>query len=211
MNAILSRVKTWAGPVVVGCAIAWSLSAAWFSANRVIPVYSELALYWLCLFGGLAGWCFHFINRHACPGLPRLLASPWAGGAALLIIVSAWLMSDWAFFHWKQRAVSQKEWSQMVSDLKRIAIPYHDGAESVHRTPPESVRLLGLGFDFGVMNAWVVDAPGYPGLKAEVLFGYKSRNWGLWVGPEQSLLGFCPACMHAQVASNAFFFTGPRG
>jgi hypothetical protein len=197
---------------MIGVATVWAVSAAWFSANRIIAVTSELALYWLSFIAVLVGWALHLDNRRAFTGSVQILATPWAGAVALLVVLSAWLLSDGAFFRWKLRAVPPEAWSQMVLDLKSIAIPYPEGDTVPSRkVPPKSVQRLGLGHDFGVMNAWIVDAPGYPGVKAEVLFGYKSRAWGLWVGPEISLLGFCPGCRHVLVASNAFFFVGPRG
>jgi hypothetical protein len=77
----------------MGLAILWSVSAAWFSANRIIAVVGELALYWLCLFAALGGWSLHLANRRAFTGPAHILASPWAGGCSLMGSVNSIVLS----------------------------------------------------------------------------------------------------------------------
>ena len=104
--------------------------------------------------------------------------------------------------------------TKMVSDLEMVARLAPPG-ETLHlssmKAPPKSLQQLGLGDDYDGINATWVTHPDYSGAAGDILFGNKSRAWGLWLGTEKSLEGFCPGCRRAHVGTNAIFFVGPRG
>jgi hypothetical protein len=190
----------------------WSVSATWFSAHLLVPVFAELASYWACSLGVVGAWLVHSHIRGELAGSGRLIASPWPGPVSLVLVLASWLLSDFSFFHWKLRAIPREAWSQMVADLRQVAVPNLESAPNTNREPPPaSVRQLGMKCDTGAWRSWKVDHPGYPGFKADVLLGYKSRSWGLWVGPEKSLEAWCRGCRRARVTTNSYFFVGPRG
>ena len=206
----LRRTVFLAGIISMGLGAIWVIVATWLSANRVITVIAELASLWLCIAAVfLGGWCATRTKEGEAKRLPIGLL---AAGLGIFVVVWAWFISDLAFFHWKLRSVPASAWAQIISDVQRIASPTPDGGYMpTKNAAPKSVHELGLGDDFGCIHAWVESSSDYPGVRGDVLFGYKSRSWGLWLGPEKSLDSFCPGCRRALVAPKAFFFVGPRG
>ena len=208
---LLKRILFGAGILGMGLGPTWAVAATWLSANRVIPVIAEFASVWLCIAVVLmGGWCASRASEGQTKRLPIGLV---ASVLVVSVMVWAWFISDFAFFHWKLRAMRPSTWAQMISDMQEIARSTPDAGylPVSKRVPPMSVRKLGLGDDYGCMHIWAENSAAYPGVKGDVLFGYKSRSWGLWLGPEDSLKRFCPGCRRAVVASKAFFFVGPRG
>ena len=207
----LTRVIFPAGVVSMGFGPTWVVAATWLSAHRMITVIAEFASFWLCVATVLlGGWCaFRASKAH----LTRVWIGLLSPALAVFVVVCAWFLSDAAFFHWRLRSVQANAWAQMVSDMRQIASPTPDGGymPGSNKAPPVSVRELGLGDDYTGMHAWVESSSGYPGVRGDVLFGYKFRAWGLWLGPDASLDHFCPGCRRALVAPKAFFFVGPRG
>jgi hypothetical protein len=200
-----------AGIVSMGLGALWVIAATWFSATRVITVVAELASFWLCIAAVLlGGWCAYRARQNETKRFRIVTLT-----AALAVFVVAWalFLSDLAFFHWKLRSVPTNAWANMISDMQQIASPTADGGyiPKNKKALPSSVRELGLVDDYGCIHAWSDSSPAYPGVRGDVLFGYKSRMWGLWLGPEDSLDRFCPGCRRAPVAPKAFFFVGPSG
>ena len=194
----------------MGLGTIWAIAATWLSATRVITVVAELASFWLCIAAVcLGGWCASRANENGVKGYP---IGPVTVVLAAIVVVWAWFLSDLAFFHWKLKSVPANAWAQIISDMQQIASPTQDGGYMPSKkAAPKSVHQLGLGEDFSCIHAWVAPSSDYPGVAGDVLFGYKSRNWGLWLGPEKSLDSFCPGCRRVLVAPKAFFFVGPRG
>jgi hypothetical protein len=199
-----------AGIVSMGLGGILVVAATWLSAIQVITVGAELASFWLCIAVVLlGGWCASRANRVGTRRFSIGLLT-----VALAIFVAAWalFLSDLAFFHWRLRSVPAKAWANMISDMQQIASSTVDSyIPKSKKAPPSSVRELGLVEDYGCMHVWADSSPAYPGVKGDVLFGYKSRSWGLWLGPENYLDSFCPGCRRVLVAPKAFFFVGPRG
>ncbi len=199
-----------AGTVSMALGSGWIIASTWLAAHRLITVFTELRSLWPCVaavcFGG---WC---IYRTIEGGSKRYVIGLVTAALVVFIPVWAWFLSDAAFFHWKLKSLPPNTWAQVISDIQRIASPTSDGGHmSSRKGAPKSVQQLGLGEDFRGINAWAETSSNYPGVRGDVLFGYKSRSWGLWLGPEERLDDFCPGCWRAPVASKAYFFVGPRG
>jgi hypothetical protein len=199
------------GLASMGFGAIWVIAATWLAANCVITVIAELASLWLCIGAVLlGGWCASRASEGTTKSLPIGLLT---AGLGIFVVVWAWFLSDSAFFHWRLRSVPANTWSQIISDMQQLARSTPDAGylPAIRKSPPMSVRQLGLGDDYGCMHVWADNSTAYPGVKGDVLFGYKSRSWGLWLGPEESLNRFCPGCRRSLVAPKAYFFVGPRG
>jgi hypothetical protein len=209
MKSILART----GAVIMGIASAWSVAAAPLAANRAISVSTELASYWLALFVVMGGGWLYVRNQNQLAAPTSLLGRRLAVLLALTVVMAAWFLSDRQFFFLKMRAIPQKAWPQMVSDLEEIGRQAAaSGTNSLSsRIPlPRSLQQLGLREDYGggMGNVW--NSPEYTGPVAGVVFGNKVRHWGLCVGPETLAKEFCRGGSYVQVASNAYFFFGTK-
>ncbi len=194
-------------------AIAWSFAAAWFSANLVISVVAELASYWLSLLAVLLGAYLQLRILRRPVSLANVLWRSWLSVAALVIVVVCWRQSDERFALWKMRAISPKEWSEMVSELRKFGTEIaQSGVTSASATmvPPETLRSIGSGTDYSGAFGNIITSSEYSGLTAEILFGYKGRGWGLCVGPESFAEKYSRGTNYIRVATDGFFFCSPR-
>jgi hypothetical protein len=197
----------------MGVAALWSVVAAPLSANLVISVLVEFASYWLALFGVLLGG-YLLLRNVKRPIAPMGLVWRWSCAVlALVVVFVAWRSSDYQFAFWKMRAIPSRAWPQMVSDLevfgKQVAQSGNNFLPAT-KEPPKSLRQLGSEADYkgGIANVW--NAPEYSGVFAVITFGYKARCWGLLVGPEERVKSYCRRGDYLRVATNGFFFIGPR-
>jgi hypothetical protein len=200
-----------AGIFSVGLGPIWAVATTWLAAHGFITVIAELASVCLCLVAVfLGGWCACRTSKDETKKLPIGLV---AAALWIFVVVWAWLISDLAFFHWKLRSLPPNTWARMVSDMRQMAKSNPDAfyLPANKYPPPMSVRKLGLGDDYSCMHVCAESSAAYPGVRGDVLFGYKVRNWGLWLGPEKSLNRFCPGCRRTLVAPKTYFFVGPRG
>jgi hypothetical protein len=202
------------GGCLTGVAAIWSAAAAPLSANLVISVLSELASYWLALFGLLLGACL-LLTSQKRPIAPMGLV--WRGfcvALALVVVVVSWRWSDDQFVFWKMRAIPWGAWPQMASDLRafgeRVAESGSDFLPA-GKAPPRSLQQLGSDVDYkgGIANMW--NSPQYTGTFAVITFGYKDRSWGLLVGPEERVKTYCHGGSYVRVGTNAFFFIRSGG
>jgi hypothetical protein len=191
----------------------WAVIAAPLAANEVISVVAELASYWLAFFvvsGG--GWLnLKSLNQSVAP--LNLFYRRIGVIIAMTVVMVSWHLSDRQFAFWKIRSISSNAWSKMASDLREMGEQAGESGTNFlsSRTPmPPSLRQLGLSDDFsgGMGNVW--KTPEYTGPVAAVLFGYRNRSWGLCVGPESFANRYSRMDKHILVASNAYFFYGPR-
>jgi len=198
-----------------GAAAAWSVLAAWLCANLYISVLIELTSYWVCLLLTLAAWLSYLWT-------PRILASGLSGcfrflamSCSAVLVVAAWLFSNSAFFYWKMKAIPQRDWPRLVSDLQSLGRHATETGVPVmmgKRQPiPRSLHQLGLGYDYIGAGGQLFESDEYTGVVADVEFGVKVRRWGLYVGPKSRLEERWRGCLHARVGTNAYFFVGPRG
>lgn len=215
-NAVASKrsIKSRVGISLMGIAGLWSFTAAWFSAKRVIPVAVELPSYWLALLiiASGASLCLGDM-RHPKPVKMFLFRSSVVA-SAFLVFLSGWLLSDRMFFFWKRRDISSMVWSQMAADLQDFGRRSADGSGSSPfrlKGLPNSLRQLGMETDYIGGSGQIIDSSLYQGLVVEVDFGYKTRTWGLFVGPTEILESRWAKCIRIQVALDAFLFLGAGG
>ncbi len=191
----------------------WSAVAAFLSANRVISVFSELASYWLALIAVVTGAILLGVGGRE-PSTPVYFRwEPVIELCAFAVVLASWHFSDKQFAYWKMRSIPQKAWPEMVSDLEALGRATTERGQnylSMEQPPPQSLRRLGLGVDYkgGICNVW--DYPEYKGVFAIIVFGYKTRSWGLCLGPERRAQNYCKGGVCIPVASNAYFFCGSR-
>jgi len=202
------------GGCLIGLAALWSVVAARLSANLVISVWAEFASYWLALFAVFIGAYLMLRNQKPPTAHTRLLWRSLCVGLALVVVVVSWHYSDDQFLFWKMKAIPSGAWPKMASDLEAFGRQVAQAGNTslpATKPPPMSLRQLGLGADYsgGVANVW--DTPQFTGVFAVITFGYKSRSWGLLVGPEERAKSYCRGGTYLHVATNAFFFMGPRG
>jgi hypothetical protein len=199
------------GLIAIACM--WSVMAAFLSAYEAISVVTELASYWLALFIVVGGGWLYLRKPSQATAQINLRFRSLVVIAAFMIVVISWRLSTSQFFFWKMRSIPRNAWPRMASDLEvfgrqmtETGINYLPTTES----PPKSLQRLGLGEDYkgGVCNIW--NASDYSGVFAIIAFGYKGRSWGLCLGPEMRAKEYCRRGKYVNVASNAYFFCGPR-
>jgi hypothetical protein len=211
---LLRLTRDRVGVFLMGTAGAWSIMAPWFSAHKVICVTVEFASYWFAFVIALAGG-YLFAGRTATVpvGSENVLWRRLCVGFVTLVLIMFWRSSDAQFGYWKKKAMRPEAWPQIVSDLKMI------GAQSVStgtkfsvlmKHPPKALQQLGCGEDYSGGFASAFSSPEYEGVTAGILFGYKDRSWGLCVGPESLARKYSRGNSLIRVASNAYFFIGPR-
>jgi hypothetical protein len=73
-----------------------------------------------------------------------------------------------------------------------------------------NIRKLGRADDYkgGVAAIW--DSPEYSDAFVVIAFGYKSRRWGLVIGPEYRAKSYSRGGMCVEVATNAYFYLRTR-
>jgi hypothetical protein len=204
---------TWTGACLMAAAAIWAFIAVRLSAYEVITVLAELVSYWLALCVVIGGAWLFLKGRHKPVSSSSFLARCLCVAIAFTVLVASWGLSSRRFILLKVRSIPQNAWSKMVSDLEGIGThAAQSGVTSVSsQTPlPKSLQQLGLASEYsgGMGNVW--KASEYTGPVASVLFGYKSRSWGLCVGPESFASRCARKGNYIHVASNAYFFCGPR-
>jgi hypothetical protein len=205
--------------MVIG--VLWALSASWLTANEWITTYTEFNTYFwsgcLVAVGGLV--CITLRSGRN----PRLKGAIFEMALGLVIIWASCRYSDDTFIFWKVRVVKPAEWQKMVSDLRTLD---QKGRESNTRfeitkekdglfnptrekialvSPPKSFDPLGLLSDFRGGHAGIDS--GNP----TVVYGVKSRRWGLVIGSSDFSHGEWSFFKRVQVGDNAWFFAGPDG
>jgi len=186
------------------------------AANKLIAVSTEFACYYVSPLA-VIGAALYYLFGGGQSKTSWALCRGAVATAVVLFVVIAWplFLSTWAFFHWKLEAIPASAWPQMVSDLENLgrqSVEADGSYRSFHsRTLPPSLRQLGSGQDYLGGSGQMVTYSDYTGILAQVVFGYKSRTWGLVVGPERAVESYCPRCERIQVAPNAYFFVGAKG
>lgn len=216
-DPVLKRksLGAFAGASLMGVAAGWSVVAVWLSAHQFIPVYTELASYWVSLLAGVAGGYMCFRSQSESAGSADSL---WRGvcvACALVVVMTSWRLSDQRFIAWKMRAIPpDAAWPQMVSDLESVGRRVAESGRSslpMKEPPPKSLQQLGSEVDYKGVSGNLITSPEYDGVTAAILFGYKGRCLGLCVGPEGFAKKYGRDGRYIRVATNAFFFAAPRG
>jgi len=200
-----------AGACLAGLAALWSVGAACISANLIISVRAETASYWLCLFIFILGGALYLGTCSRCSALGF-----WTRCACtalgFTVLIASWRLSDKQFLYWKMRAIPPGAWAEMVTDLEALGRQAANANKELpQRKPlPKSLQRLGMQVDYkgGMGNVW--NSPDYEGVFANIIFGYKSRCWGLFLGPASRAKTYCQGGACIRVAPNAFFFIGRK-
>jgi hypothetical protein len=206
-----AQLKSSAGILLIASGTAWSLAAAWLSANLLISVQTEVLDYKNSFFTAIVG-SFLFIRAGKVANRMRIVRYTIAL-SALVIIAVAWISSDQIFTYWKMKAVPAPAWQQAALDIKKLAEDAPSTGKlhpwtSHSRDLPESSGIIGLPMDYaagmGGKGLYGID-----GTLACLTYGFKPRCWGLVVGPPEALAGWSKYKI-TPVATNAYFFVGPN-
>jgi hypothetical protein len=203
----------WGTAILIVFACAWSIVAAPLSANKHISVIAELSSYWLALFVvGISGFLYVYTMKDTIPFAKKIFRYMYVL-IAVLVVLTFWHLSTSRFIQWKMKSIPETAWPQMAADLANFGRQTTQSGKNylpMAERPPLSLQRLGLGEDYkgGICNIW--DSPEYKGVFAIINFGYKDRSWGLCLGPESRAKEYCRRGTYIAVASNAYFFCGPR-
>lgn len=189
----------------------WSGLAAWAAAKGILQVRTEVLGYRFAFLVVVA--CAVFFLRQRPKELTPLVRYilPFI---SLAFILAIWLLSDSIFAQWKMKLLSKQDWAQMTTDLTVLAKRYPTKSQdqswsSDPRQLPRSFRLLGRSDEY----AAGFGGEGFFGQTnpiACVLYGFKARTWGLFVGTSEEASWYWKKGPLIQVNSNAFFFFGPN-
>lgn len=205
-----AHVKKSIGPVIMGIALVWMVSAPWLSAHRFISVGLEMDCYLRCFLVLVCGvYVFNRLGENT--GIKRAIR---IAISTIVIIcgLEAWLGSNYWFARWKLASISDAGWRQMSSDLEKLTNDklHHGVSEGDLKFAelPESLRVLGREEDFSSYSYYQVSKEG-KGTTAYVTFGQlRRRCWGIHVGPEQG--DIFRGCRKIPVSTNAFCFFGVK-
>jgi hypothetical protein len=133
-----------------------------------------------------------------------------------LLIVSIWLVftscvrSNATFLKWTVRDVTPEEWAGIAADVQTLgeqSLKGKTNGESVdiHWAQfPASLGLIGRKEDCSGGRA---ARSGDQTVGVRIYYGYKSRRWGLYQGPEHNLKS--PNITEfVKVGTNLFFYIG---
>jgi hypothetical protein len=193
--------------------VLWSVAAPYLCAHKLISASQEFASYLLCLAASICCIAAPLADRRSQPTGNPILACCAGAVAAVLVLLLAF-HSTQAFFAWKTRATSSRDWACMAADLQSVAeasLASGTNYLSGSKAPPVSLQELGVGGDYMGGAAHHVERPNYKGTVAEIEFGNKLRVWGLFCGPEILLHEFCPKCKYVSIQQHVFFYVGSRG
>jgi len=207
-----TRLKSYSGILLIALGTAWSLAAAWLSANLAISVRTEFSDYKYSFFAAVVG-SFLFIRAGKVASRRRMVRYT-ISVSALIIIAAAWMFSDQIFTYWKMRAVPVAAWQQAASDIEKLA-EEAPGTGELHpwtshsRDLPKSSGIIGLPSDYAAGRGGK-GLDGIDGALACLTYGFKPRNWGLIVCPETAVRSECSKFKIIPIATNAYFFVGPN-
>lgn len=177
---------------MVGCAVGaiFLLSSAassffWplFSARLLISYPTERPLYLLSLVGALAAvpiihqlWQGSALSgRGVVLGLSLFLAT-----LCWVVVCWSWRDSNALFFYWKTKTETRESWNMVADELDKL-VKRTTQPDSLVRgdMPPSFAAVLGTAFYYGNVSR-LSDGSA----QAKVVYGYKSRCWGLFQGED---------------------------
>jgi hypothetical protein len=208
----VTRLKLFAGIILIALGTAWSLAAAWLSANLFISVRTEVLGYKNYFFAAVVG-SFLFITAGKVAGQMRIVRYA-ISFSALVIIAVVWISSDKIFAYWKMRAVPAATWQQAAAEIEKLAeeAPTTDKVQPWTRHArelPKSAGIIGLPEDYAA-GVGGYGLYGSDGTIACLTYGFKPRTWGLFVGPDAVVLSGWRKYRIIRVATNGYFFVGPN-
>ena len=124
---------------------------------------------------------------------------------ALFIVELAERWSNDSFLMWKEMAVRQSTWTEMVVELRALEFNKKEGSNSIIMQPtemPKSFGALGLSCDF--MGFTPDQFEGNP----MVMYGVKARRWGLIIGSNAFSYGEWNRFKRVQIAKDVWLFAG---
>jgi hypothetical protein len=204
------RVRTGALLAIIA-ALAWSLSASWFSAHCIIDYNLEADSYFLCF---ATVFCAAFLYAYVTPQpCSRLKSSAVVLGTicSLSTIVTSCCHSDDTFMYWKMRQIPSQAWLKMASDLEVLGkeiteLPRENTYRKVDaRQLPKSLDVLGTHSDYCLF---------YSGVEPCIIYGShgaQGRQWGLMIGSNHLFKQEHPEVVkRILVANNTYFFVDPN-
>jgi hypothetical protein len=203
------------GISLAAVAAIWPLAATCLSARCILPVILELGSYWA---GVLLLLCSASLLR-----VPKVAAGQngrRGGRRAVLTCATAlflvgWVFSNDLFYFWKTRTTSPQEWQQLVQQLQQLGDANNTTnqiklpVEAFERPP---LSQLGASDDFTGAFSQKLSRPGFEGTTFVVaVFGYKTRTWGITIGPPEYAHDYYEGGHYKKIGANAYFFCGLHG
>lgn len=184
---------------MMAASVMTAIFGSFLTACGAFGVLTEFFVYWLCfLFIGLAGSVLVLSNRQdkRC----RLMVAT-ATLCLLCMAIAAEYYSNSTFLFWKLRLANQAEWKRKAESLKELAKSDETDSKNLsYGILDSSLRGLGSASDFcGGQSS---------GVNPILIFGVKSRRWGLVIGEEPLKYGQRAKFKRVRVAENAWFFVG---
>ncbi|MBE0545154.1 MAG: hypothetical protein IH623_27770 [Verrucomicrobia bacterium] len=176
----------------------------------------EMDLHWLSFFTAVAGFFGNVILRSKRN--PKLGFSDVAMLVALIIslglVGAAWVLSDATFFACKIRTTPTATWDAAAKEMDTFGARVIQEDDDDFWFPIEKEDLSSVFDPVGMRNEYgfgraQMDTSGKPQADVLIVYGYKSRRWGLYQGERVNLVERWPYARINAIRENLLFFVTP--
>jgi hypothetical protein len=201
---------------LVGIVLAWTYSSPFFSARQLISVDTEMLLHFSSFLMSISGLlAYIFIRRTKQPSWRILdFITLFALFVSVGLVCMGWNLSDRFFFNWKMRNTPNETWYSVVKEVNALGAQVVAANDEDFWLPitkndlPKVFDHIGLRGEFASGRAQM-DPGGKEQAVVLVLYGYKSRRWGIYLGDSEYLTSRWPHARIARVTEDLLFFVSP--
>jgi hypothetical protein len=203
-SCVLLLSSTLGLQVAVACAL---LSILWplLAADNIISIGTQKFLILLSALGVFTG-VLMFSRNHVLSALWKLIIACPALVACVTLIVNAYMHSNDVFFSRRTRNLSSQQWEALAEDLSKLAMQKLSGSNDFAKLTPSDLPLefaahLGQPAEYAYGSVFRTK---YGKIFAMVVYGTKSRRWGVYQGGNPSEKW--PGASVYQIGTNAWYF-----
>lgn len=216
MNPKPAVAGEWLCVALIPVALLCSLVSPVLSASQMISVRLEIDLHWMGFFTAVAGLFGNVVLRRKRN--PKLAFSDVVMLFALIIslglVGAAWVLSDATFFACKIRATPTATWDAAAREMDTFGGRVVQEDDDDFWFPIEKEDLSSVFDPVGMRNEYgfgraQMDPSGKPHAEVLIVYGYKSRRWGLYQGERANLVERWPNARINAIRENSFFFVTP--